>query len=125
MRTPSESSTSSESEPSSLESERTGPVAARKIRPLSLYGAWWTRATRNVILSYVFVILVHYVGANMYSRFCTAKTVQGLLLSPFLVPAPHCEGLRWVINHGALRINGMWFMVGSQVVDIVAHIFVK
>lgn len=71
------------------------------------------------------LILVHFLGANLYSQLCTSQTLQGLLLSPFLVPAPHCEGLRWVVYNGALRINAMWLLLGSHVVEFVSSVFMS
>ena len=88
-------------------------------------GGWcWKRASWKVLRIYALLVVVHYVCANLYSRLCTAQTFHGLLMSPFMVPAPHCEGLRWVVYHGAVRINGMWLLVGGQVVDFVTHVFV-
>jgi len=87
-------------------------------------GWCWKRASWKVMRIYAMLVVVHYVCANLYSRLCTAQTFHGLLMSPFMVPAPHCEGLRWVVYHGAVRINGMWLLVGGQVVDFVTHLFV-
>lgn len=87
-------------------------------------GWCWKRASWKVMRIYAMLVIVHYVCANLYSRLCTAQTFHGLLMSPFMVPAPHCEGLRWVVYHGAVRINGMWLLVGGQVVDFVTHLFV-
>ena len=84
----------------------------------------WRRAACHGILLYVTLIIVHFVSSNLYSRMCTSQTLQGLFMSPFLVPAPHCEGLRWLVYHGALRINGMWLLIGSQVVNLVTHLFI-
>jgi hypothetical protein len=83
----------------------------------------WRRATWKVVRLYIFVVIVHYICANLYSRWCTPQSIYGLVMSPLMVPAPHCEGLRWVVYHGAVRINGMWLLMGGQVVDFVTHIF--
>jgi hypothetical protein len=83
----------------------------------------WRRATWKVVRLYMFVVIVHYICANLYSRWCTPQSIYGLVMSPLMVPAPHCEGLRWVVYHGAVRINGMWLLMGGQVVDFVTHIF--
>lgn len=84
----------------------------------------WQRATTRAVLMYAALIIVHHAGANLYSRICTSQTIHGLFMSPFLVPAPHCEGLRWIVYHGAARINGMWILIGSQVVEFVARMFI-
>ena len=91
---------------------------------LQTNGWCWKRASWKVMRIYAMLVIVHYVCANLYSRLCTAQTFHGLLMSPFMVPAPHCEGLRWVVYHGAVRINGMWLLAGGQVVDFVTHLFV-
>ena len=85
----------------------------------------WQRAVTRGVLMYAALIIVHHVGANLYSRMCTSQTIHGLFMSPFLVPAPHCEGLRWIVYHGAARINGMWLFIGTQVVEFVARMFVN
>lgn len=110
----------------------TTTTAANKFKLWGGEGGWllqntgwcWKRASWKVMRIYAMLVIVHYVCANLYSRLCTAQTFHGLLMSPFMVPAPHCEGLRWVVYHGAVRINGMWLLVGGQVVDFVTHLFV-
>jgi hypothetical protein len=72
---------------------------------------------------YFLVVVVHYAGANLYNYFCTPQSMVGFVMSPLMVPSPHCEGLRWIVYHGAVRINAMWLMLGSHVVDYVAAIF--
>lgn len=116
--------TNSEYSSSDGESEDEHDVPLR-VHPVRANAEWsWQRVTTNAVLMYVAVIIVHFAGANLYSRLCTSQTLHGLFMSPFLVPAPHCEGLRWIVYHGAARINGMWLLIGSQIVEMVARMFV-
>jgi hypothetical protein len=62
---------------------------------------------------YVLWILFHYGAAHAYTYFCTPLTWQGFLTSPFLVPAPHCTALRWVISEGSNVVLGMWSIGGT------------
>ena len=99
----------SESEDEPVVSPRVHPQTTRVSKSDEHGGGWWNwqRATTNAVLMYAALIIVHYAGANLYSRMCTSQTLHGLFMSPFLVPAPHCEGLRWIVYHGAARINGI------------------
>jgi len=67
----------------------------------------------NICLIYFFWILAHYICAHLYTRFCAPLNFWGLLLSPLVVPAPHCRALRWVINIGGDTITQMWIVLGT------------
>lgn len=62
---------------------------------------------------YVFWILLHYTTAHMYVRFCAAPGLYGLIVSPFLISAPHCIAMRWVFAKGGTIIEGMWILAGT------------
>ena len=64
---------------------------------------------------YVVWIVLHYVCSHLYVSWCTPLTVVGFLLSPFVVPAPHCQAFRWVIVNGSNSITTMWFAVGTWI----------
>ena len=64
---------------------------------------------------YVVWIVLHYVCSHLYVAWCTPLTVVGFLLSPFVVPAPHCQAFRWVIVNGSNSITAMWFAVGTWI----------
>ena len=53
--------------------------------------------TRGAIV-YIMFILLHYAASNIYPCMCTPLTVMGFVMSPFMVLAPHCEAMRWVIG---------------------------
>jgi len=50
----------------------------------------------------------HHIAPYFYIYFCTPYTLWGIIISPFMVAAPHCTGLRWVIYEGGNTINAMW-----------------
>lgn len=66
---------------------------------------------------YVIWILVHYIAAHLYVRLCVSATIMGFLISPFLVPAPHCQALRWAVSNGACNINAMWVILSTWIVS--------
>jgi len=62
---------------------------------------------------YLFWIVLHYISAHLYASWCANLTLVGFLLSPFVVPAPHCQAFRWVINNGSNSITAMWIALGT------------
>jgi hypothetical protein len=66
---------------------------------------------------YITWITLHYASVHLYAKFCTASTIYGFILSPFIVDAPHCSALRWIIFHGASQINLMWTGLGAYLIN--------
>ena len=62
---------------------------------------------------YLFWILLHYVTAHMYVRYCAVSSLYGFIISPFLISSPHCIAMRWVFSKGGTVIEGMWILVGT------------
>jgi len=62
---------------------------------------------------YIVWIVLHYTCSHLYVSWCTPMTIVGFLLSPFIVPAPHCQAFRWVIVNGSNTITLMWCALGS------------
>ena len=62
---------------------------------------------------YIFWILLHYITAHMYVKYCASPSWYGLLVSPFLISSPHCIAMRWVFSKGGTVIEGMWILVGT------------
>jgi len=77
------------------------------------------RPVIRLFVAYFIWISMHYFAAHLYTRVCTPWSVQGFIMSPILVPAPHCEGLRWVVYYGAVRIHSMWLLLGGYLVSSV------
>ena len=72
-------------------------------------------AAKEICGIYLLWILLHYLASHLYARFCVPSTFWGFLMSPFLVPAPHCQALRWTIYNGGVVINSMWTVIGVWV----------
>lgn len=68
---------------------------------------------------YLLWIFVHFVAAHLYIYFCVSDTLFGFLISPFLVPTPHCCILRWALYQGAENINIMWLLLSSFIVKLI------
>jgi hypothetical protein len=61
---------------------------------------------------YMLWVTIHYIAAHLYVYWCVPATIVGIIMSPFLVPAPHCYGLRWAVYHGGNSIIAMWTIIG-------------
>lgn len=62
---------------------------------------------------YVFWTLLHFLAAHLYVIFCVPLDLYGLILSPFLIPTPHCTAFRWMISEGSQIVLMMWSMGGT------------
>jgi len=62
---------------------------------------------------YLMWILFHYVSTHLYAYFCAPNTFVGFIYSPFIIAAPHCRALRWVIFNGSVSIDNMWIVFGT------------
>lgn len=71
----------------------------------------------SLIGIYVLWLTTFYVSSHMHSYFCVPATLFGFLLTPFLVPAPHCQALRWVIYNGGSSIMSAWFIFGAWIIS--------
>lgn len=77
------------------------------------------------MLFYITWITAHYVASHLYVKYCTPATLMGFMLSPFIVPAPHCEGLRWIISTGGSNITAMWAFTGVWVAREISNVIMK
>ena len=68
---------------------------------------------------YLLWILLHYVAAQLYIKFCVPNTFVGFLMSPFMTATPHCQGLRWIIYNAANMINNMWIILGTWICSTI------
>jgi hypothetical protein len=62
---------------------------------------------------YIMWVMLHYIASHLYIYFCTPTTIVGFLYSPFIISAPHCRALRWVIFNGSVSIDNMWIVFGT------------
>ena len=62
---------------------------------------------------YLFWIMLHYFSTQMYVYYCAPRGFYGLLISPFLVAAPHCRAIRWIIHNGGNMVDNMWIILGT------------
>jgi hypothetical protein len=68
---------------------------------------------QKTIVVYIFWICIHYIGSQMYARYCTPWTLMGFIMSPFTAASPQCKGLAWVVYTGSNSINAMWVLIGT------------
>jgi hypothetical protein len=62
---------------------------------------------------YLFWIMLHYFSTQMYVYYCAPRGFYGFLISPFLVAAPHCRAIRWIIHNGGNMVDNMWLILGT------------
>jgi hypothetical protein len=64
-------------------------------------------------------VIVHFLAAHVYVRWCVPPTWYGLFMTPFVASAPHCTGIRWVLNISSDKMVAMWSAVGLFVIAMV------
>lgn len=79
------------------------------------FNGYFDAATRVLGVYFVWIV-AHYIASHLYVKWCVQASFIGLLMSPFLVPAPHCQGLRWVVVNGAANINAMWLVFSTWII---------
>ena len=79
-----------------------------KIKPYATY-------CYNATGLYLFWICLHYISAKMYTYYCVPNFFTGFIISPFLVSAPHCRAIRWVVHNGGNTIDNMWVMLATWI----------
>ena len=62
---------------------------------------------------YLFWIMLHYCSSQMYVYYCAPRGFYGFFISPFLVAAPHCRAIRWIIHNGGNMVDNMWIILGT------------
>lgn len=67
----------------------------------------------NISGIYLLWVLLHYIASHLYINCCVPNTIYGFIMSPFMVPAPHCQGLRWIVYNGSNIITNMWVVLGT------------
>lgn len=78
---------------------------------------WWLL---TIIISlfgyYLMWITLHYAAVHLYPTYCAPFTITGFVLSPFMVAAPHCVAMRWLITEGSKVIVTMWVSIGAYAI---------
>lgn len=70
---------------------------------------------------YIMWILLHYAAIHLYPEFCAPYTILGFILSPFMISAPHCLAMRWIISEGSMIILAMWLTIGGIIVNKIVR----
>lgn len=66
---------------------------------------------------YIMWIILQYTAAHLYPVYCMPISISGFLLSPFMVSAPHCVAMRWMITEGSNIIITMWVTFGAYAIQ--------
>ena len=72
----------------------------------------------NVAFCYLSWVVLHFMAAQLYLKYCVGTTFLDMIYSIFYVPSPHCQGLSWAIYHGSKNITAMWFIMGTYMSSI-------
>lgn len=73
----------------------------------------------NISGIYIVWILLHYIASHLYTNLCVPNTIYGFVMSPFMVTAPHCQGLRWIVYNGSNIITNMWVILGTWLCSVL------
>lgn len=79
----------------------------------------------NVGGIFIMWIVLHYIAANLYARYCAEYSLFGLIKSIFIAEAPHCMAMRWMIYHGGAAIHTMWVSIGIWFTGKLFSKFIK
>lgn len=78
---------------------------------------WWLLTILISLFGYYLMwITLHYAAVHFYPTYCAPFTVTGFILSPFMVSAPHCVAMRWLITEGSKVIVTMWVSIGAYAI---------
>jgi hypothetical protein len=67
---------------------------------------------KNLFL-YTSWIIIHFLSAHLYLKLCVSDTIIGFFITPFLIAAPHCVAIRWIITKSGDTICMMWMIIGN------------
>ena len=88
-----------------------------KIIPLVLWLLF--TAIYSIFGYYLMWITLHYLAVHLYPIYCAPLTITGFILSPFMVSAPHCVAMRWLVTQGANVIITMWVAIGAYAIQLM------
>jgi hypothetical protein len=79
---------------------------------------WWFFTCIYSMFGYYLIwVTLHYLAVHLYPTYCAPLTMVGFILSPFMVSAPHCMAMRWLINEGSNVIVTMWVAIGAYAIQ--------
>jgi hypothetical protein len=83
------------------------------IRDITEKGVYCVQYVYSASSIYLFWMMLHYFSAQLYVYYCAPRGFYGFLISPFLVAAPHCRAIRWIIHNGGNMVDNMWLILGT------------
>ena len=88
-------------------------MSAPYIREMAEKGMCCAQYIYSASSLYLFWIMLHYFSTQMYVYYCAPRGFYGFFISPFLVAAPHCRAIRWIIHNGGNMVDNMWLILGT------------
>ena len=83
------------------------------IRDMAQKGVYCVQYVYCASSIYLYWTMLHYFSAQLYVYYCAPRGLYGFLISPFLVAAPHCRAIRWIIHNGGNMVDNMWLILGT------------
>jgi len=83
------------------------------IQDISEKGMYYVQYVYSASSVYLFWMMLHYFSAQLYVYYCAPRGFYGFFISPFLVAAPHCRAIRWIIHNGGNMVDNMWLILGT------------
>jgi hypothetical protein len=73
---------------------------------------YWAKILSKTFGIYLIWLMVHYISAHIYTKYCVPIGFVGFIQSIFLIPSYHCQALRWAVYNGGNHIGTMWSIIG-------------
>ena len=77
------------------------------------YQDFLARNIPNIVLTYMFWTVLHFVCAHLYVHMCVGYTFWGLITSPLYSSAPHCQALSWTLHTISQKFIAMLPMLAT------------
>ena len=90
-----------------------------QIKEIPLILCWLFTFIYSIFGYYLMWIILHYLAVHLYPMYCAPLTITGFILSTFMVSAPHCIAMRWLITEGSNVIVTMWFALGAYAIQLM------
>ena len=64
-------------------------------------------------------VILHYISPYVYIELCVPDTIQGFLMSPFMVMTPHCQIIRWCGYYSGCILNNLWLLLAAWMLRLL------
>ena len=76
----------------------------------------------QILKIYMTWMILHYISAILYNRWCAPKTLYDVLLLPLIFHTPQCKILQWAFTTSAGSINQIILIIITWAISYVTRI---